>query len=363
MATSGASEDAFSGRPNYVLKFQVNRLSASGTTNRWRLELNAIKRSGATSFDLTARPWSVGGSFEGGGSWVPDFRNTDVILLWRVDTDKATSADGYSNISWSASAGPAGIFGSATTSGSFAADRIPQVPDTPPRALLDGARSTQVTIGLPATGGSGGAAIIDYTMQLASNSNFSSPIASRGMAPDDRQQVVVDLKPNTTYYVRHRARNSVGSSDWSPTLTVKTLVGSPSEPRNVHTENPGPSSLTIDWDAPESFNGGALTGYVVKRATDSKMTANLTEYSVGPSVTALTVDGLAPSTPYWFLVIAVNSAGRGLNSTTVSGTTISGAYVSNGTAWKGAGIFVSDGAAWAPATIAVSQDGAWISAV
>jgi hypothetical protein len=363
MATSGASEGGFSGRAGFVLRFEVRRISVvNSTTNRFHAELRAINRSGYTSYDLTARPFSVGGSFQGSGSWVPDFRNGTEILLWAVDANLGTDGNGNSTFTWSASAGPAGIFGTASTSGSFGVDRILQVPDAPPQADLNSRTSTSVTIGLPQPGDNGGSTVIDYTFQLDNASGFTSPYVSKTVSPGSRTQTVTGLSPNSTYYVRHRARNSVGSSGWSSTLTVKTLADEPSAPLNPHTQDPGPSSLTVDWDVPSTNNGAAITSYIVQRATNSSMSSP-TEFSVDDSVTQKTFTDLQPSTQYWFRVIAVNSVGRSPASSTVTGTTISGAYVSNGSAWKGAGVFVSDGTAWTPATIAADVGGAWINAV
>lgn len=364
MATSGASEDAFSGRPNYVLRFQVNRLSASGTTNRWRVQLQAIKRSGATSFDLTSRSWSVSGGFTGSGSWVPDFRNTDAILLWAADINKGTDSDGYSNINWTASAPSAGLFGSASTSGGFTADRIPQRPGTPPAPYQTGnIYSTSFTVTMPSPADDGGSTILDYNLVVDDNNNFVSPVYNRTIGVNSRTQTITGLQPNTTYYVRQKARNSVGSSEfWSGITTIKTGYALAGRPTNPHTQDPGPGTLTMDWDAPVDLGGGSILGYVVQMASNSAMTASLREFTVAASATALVVDDLMPSTTYWFRVMTVNQAGRSEATPIVSGTTISGAYVSTGTAWRGAAVFVSTGTSWVPATLSVSSGTVWIDA-
>lgn len=365
MATTGASEGGFSGRAGFVLRFEISRIQiVNGTTNRWRVSLRAINRSGYTSYDLSARPFSVGGTFGASGSWVPDFRNGDNLLIWTDDVNVGTDSNGNSSPNWSASAGPAGIFGSASTSGSITANRIPQVPDTPARGVwhTEDTTPTSVVIGLPAPSDDGGSGILDYLLQIGNNSSFSSLKGQRTVAPANRgEQTIPDLSPNTTYYFRHRARNSVGSSGWSSTLTFSTDPDKPSAPRNLDTSNQGPSGMTLTWDAPADDGGASISGYRIQRATNSAFTAGLTEFNQTARSKAFT--DLLPSTQYWFRVLAKNSAGSGPWSSVLTDYTISGAYVSNGSAWRGAGVFVSNGSTWQPATIAVSDGASWEDAV
>lgn len=368
MATSGSSEGGFSGRDGFVLRFEVTRTAiVNHSTNRFSVKLMAINRSGYLSYDLSSRPWSVSG-FGGSGSWVPDFRNGNTITLWSATVDKGGSTDGNQNVSWAASAGPAGIFGTASTSGGFAVNRIPQVADTPPSIQVSSVTSTSLVLSMPQTADNGGASISSYRLQVfntADPADFDADhlVVNRLVPTSAMTQTASGLSPYTVYAYRHQANNSEGSSGWSNYQLKRTLADEPSAPRNPHTQDPGPSSLTVDWDAPTTNNGAAITSYVVQRATNSAMTAGLTEFSVDDSVTQKTFSDLLPSTQYWFRVLAVNSVGRSPASATVTGTTISGAYVSNGTSWKGAGVFVSNGSAWTPATIDVSRSGVWVDAV
>lgn len=368
MATSGSSEGGFSGRDGFVLRFEVTRTAiVNHSTNRFSVKLMAINRSGYLSYDLSSRPWSVSG-FGGSGSWVPDFRNGNTITLWSATVDKGGSTDGNMNVSWAASAGPAGIFGTATTSGSFAVNRIPQVADKPPSIQVTSVTPTSLVFSLPATTDNGGASISSYRLQVFNTANpddFDADhlVVNRLVPTSAMTQTASGLTPYTVYAYRHQANNSEGASEWSNYQLKRTLADEPSAPRSPVVSDPGPSSLTVDWLAPTTNNGAAITSYVVQRATNSAMTANLTEYSVDDSVTEKILTNLAPSTQYWFRVIAVNSVGRSAPSATVTGTTISGAYVSNGSAWRGAGVFVSDGTSWEPATISVSRSGSWVVAI
>lgn len=363
MATSGSSEGGFSGRSGFVLRVGIARLSiVNSTTNRWRINVQAINRSGYVSYDLTARPWSISGTFNNSGSWVPDFRNGDVITLWSADINVGTNSDGYDTISWSASAGPAGIFGSASTSGSFAASRIPQVPDTPDKPVNRGEllQATTMTIGFPAPDDDGGSSIDSYSIHVSKSSSFSTLSDSRRISPGDRaNQTFTGLDPVTTYYIRHRANNGVGSSNWSATLAVTTKVGPASAPRSLSITDPGPSDLKLNWLAPSDDGGGSISQYTIQRADNSSFSQGLVTYTVNGSTLSRVISGLDPSTTYYFRVKATNAWGDGPWSSAISGMTVSGAYVSINNSWKGAGVFVSDGTTWEPATIAVSDGTVW----
>jgi hypothetical protein len=254
MATSGASEGGFSGKAGFVLRYEISRTSApaGGTSAVWHVELHAINRSGYLSYDLSGRPFSVTtAGFTASGSWVPDFRAGSDLLIYAADRTIGTDGDGYSAFSWSASAGPAGLFGSAGTSGSLTANRIPQAPSTPDAPVLrtDATQATTLTWGYPEPDDAGGSTITSYQAQLSYNSGFTNIRGTRDFDPANRgTQKFTGLDNNTTYYMRHRVLNGVGYSGWSTYSSGTTNVGVPSVPRNLATSNIGPSTATLTWD-------------------------------------------------------------------------------------------------------------------
>ncbi len=92
----------------------------------------------------------------------------------------------------------------------------------------------------------------------------------------------------------------------SATATFEVLTGdrpqAPSAPRAV-TALPGNGSASVNWQAPASDNGAAISSYVVT-ATPSGRTA-----TVSGTSTSATVTGLTNGTAYRFTVVAVNAAG------------------------------------------------------
>ena len=70
----------------------------------------------------------------------------------------------------------------------------------------------------------------------------------------------------------------------------------------------GDSAATVNWTAPASNGGSAITGYVVTPYIAGTAQAVQTFSS---AATTETVTGLTPGTSYTFTVAAVNAAGTG----------------------------------------------------
>lgn len=67
----------------------------------------------------------------------------------------------------------------------------------------------------------GGSAVLDYELQVATDSGFSSIVSTQtGIAA--LLKSVVGLAPNTTHWARVRARNAVGNGAWSTSATWTT---------------------------------------------------------------------------------------------------------------------------------------------
>ena len=114
----------------------------------------------------------------------------------------------------------------------------------------------------------------------------------------------------TTYQVRVRARNSVGSGDWSTAATH--TIGRPSAPA-APTLTASNAQLTATWSA-ASDSGSAIIGYDVEYcssncASDSSWTS-IADTTDSTALTA-TITGLNNGTTYQVRVSAQNSIGNG----------------------------------------------------
>lgn len=113
----------------------------------------------------------------------------------------------------------AGTYAVASSTASALIGDVPDAPGTPTLTALDGAVRAVWT----APGDDGGVAIIDYEAQIDSDSGFSAPTAYTGLTSLDKTLGVDVLAPDTTYYVRVRARNAVGNGAWSTSASTTTL--------------------------------------------------------------------------------------------------------------------------------------------
>ena len=76
---------------------------------------------------------------------------------------------------------------------------------------------------------------------------------------------VLDLRPATTYHLQIVARNEIGDSDPSDTVTIITAEEAPSgPPRDLKVEGSDKNSLKVTWKPPlkEEWNG-EIQGYQV----------------------------------------------------------------------------------------------------
>ena len=121
---------------------------------------------------------------------------------------------------------------------------------------------------------------------------------------------IAGLTTATTYQVRVRARNSVGTSDWSTAATH--TIGRPSAPA-APTLTASNAQLTATWTA-ASDSGSAIIDYDVEYcssncASDSSWTS-IADTTDSTALTA-TITGLNNGTTYQVRVSAQNSIGNG----------------------------------------------------
>jgi titin len=145
------------------------------------------------------------------------------------------------------------------------------------------------------------------TWQTRTVGSTSSPIVISTLSTNGTSA----LTNGTTYNVQIRAINSAGAGNASLTTTA-TPVTVPTAPLSV-VATPGNASITLNWTAPASNGGTAITDYEVEYSTNGGSTwfsfINGTSTATSASVTSLT-----NGTSYTFRVSAVNNVGMGVAS-------------------------------------------------
>jgi hypothetical protein len=141
----------------------------------------------------------------------------------------------------------------------------------------------------------------------ASAAQFGGDIAVLGTA-------ITGLAAETTYYVWIKAKNTAGTSGFSPAATGMSLSPPPPAP-NAPTLTPGSTQLTVTWTA---VNGA--TAYEVWRGT-SNNSANAAKFGadITGGTTSVVITGLTNETTYYVWIKAKNSMGTSDFSPAASG--------------------------------------------
>ncbi|QBZ73587.1 hydrolase [Streptomyces phage RosaAsantewaa] len=95
--------------------------------------------------------------------------------------------------------------------------KVPAAPSTP---LLAGVRMTSVDVAFSANS-SGGSTITGYEIGWSTSSSGNPTTTVPARSP----QVLTGLQPGVVYYIRARAKNSVGWSPWSGAASIRTIAG------------------------------------------------------------------------------------------------------------------------------------------
>ncbi|MBU6329729.1 MAG: fibronectin type III domain-containing protein [Acidobacteria bacterium] len=155
-------------------------------------------------------------------------------------------------------------------------------------------------------GADGGASISNYEYQLNGVGSWVALSPTDGTSP----VVISGLTNGTAYTVKLRAVNSVGSGAESVASDSFTPSTVPSAPTDLEA-TPGDGSASISFTA-GSDGGGAITTY--QYSLDEGFSWNDADGTTSP----LTISGLTNYTGYGIKLRAVNSAGNGAPSSSVS---------------------------------------------
>lgn len=319
MATSGEANDAFSGRSRFNLRIAIALDSISGNSSRWDYSLRVENLDKSTlTWDGGTYPYTVvinGTTVASGQTPVNafDFRDGDSYHNIKLGTTGwiPHNSDGYKTISIKGTVSNAGLFGSASASGSVVANRIPKPPGPPPAPVFVSATDSSLTFTIAQPSDNGGSTVTSYLMQVLEDSG-GSPGAGVGNwqsgASSQTTPSSLNLESNTYYWVYYRAINAIGSGQWSPLVRMKTAPGVPQKPGTPTLSFDAPTTLNASWSAAPSDL--TILEYQVQRSTDSTFGSGVTTASAGTSRT-LALTGLTIDSTWYVRVRARNSAGWG----------------------------------------------------
>lgn len=297
MANSGYATGVYPGRSHYHLRLDVSRHSVSGNSTRWSWTLSA-RGTTTGSYLLDAKPWSV--TVEGqswSGNHNVDFRSRTSFTIATGTTGWiAHDSSGRNTVTFSARHNVGDIFGNASLSGSFAANRIPKAPSAPTPVGIDQVTATSFRYRFTAND-NGGASVSESQIQIATNSGFTSGVRT---VSSSGTTTISGLSNHTQYWARARQKNSVGWGSYSASRSTTTL-GHPTAPRSVSATPSGTVAgrIAISWTAPATTGAGGIKGYNIFR--DGTQIATTTGTGTG-----YTDNGRTPYQSYSYTVAARN---------------------------------------------------------
>ena len=286
VAWAAPADDGGSGVTSYDLRYiRSNAADKSDDTN-WA-ELDGVWASGARRYDLFGLTNGVAYDVQvravnalGGGPWSSARTGTAQTTPGMPSIGSVTPGDRALSLAWTA---PADDGGFGVTSYDLRYIRS----DAPDRADV--------------------------------NWTVNSSVWSSG----DLRHTVGSLTNGVAYDVQVRAVTVVGAGPWSGTVSGAPRT-TPSAP-TIGSVTPGDGTLTIDWSAPSATGGDTITSYDLRYIRSDALDRADVNWTVNSSVWTSgdlrhTVGSLTSGVAYDVQVRAVNGAGNGRWSVTVSGT-------------------------------------------
>ena len=198
---------------------------------------------------------------------------------------------------------------------------VPNVPGAP-ASLNATAGDAQVTLAWTAPASDGGSAVTGYEYRYKTTGEFPDewtdvPDGSDSGTDrsDERSYTVTGLDNGVLHTFEVRAVNVVG--DGATASATSTPVTVPGPPASLNA-TAGDAQVTLDWTAPASDGGSAVTGYEYRYKTTGEFPDEWTNVPDGSDSgtdrsdeTSYTVTGLDNGVLHTFQLRAVNAVGAG----------------------------------------------------
>lgn len=215
----------------------------------------------------------------------------------------------YANTNYTFSAYAYNVIGSGKVSAGVVAKTSIGAP-TPPAnvAVTAGATTAAVTWSLPNDGGS---PITGYTLELYSATN---PRWTAVGSPTTTAFTLTGLNSASTYIVRLKATNALGTSYTSSSVSFTTVAGNPDVPTGLSASNLTSSSATVAWNPVASTSPTTPVTYVVSYGIEGASTV----YAIPSSLPTANLTNLISGRKYLFSVHAQVGSAVSAESTKAS---------------------------------------------
>ena len=227
------------------------------------------------------------------------------------------------------------------------AHAVPNVPGAP-ASVEATAGDTQVTLAWTVPGSDGGSAVTEYQYRVSDDAGSTWSPDWTGVPDgsdtgtdrsDERSYTVTGLDNGVEHTFEVRAVNAVGAGGVAEaTSTPATPVTVPEAPASLNA-TAGDTQVTLEWTAPASDGGSAVTGYEYRYKTTGEFPDEWTDVPDGSDTgtdrgdeRSYTVTGLDNGVEHTFQLRAVNAVGAGgvaeATSTPATPVTVPGAPAS-----------------------------------
>ena len=201
--------------------------------------------------------------------------------------------------------GPPSNVANATTDAS-----VSTAPDAPTALTATASERTTINLSWTAPSDNGGASITGYQIEVSPDgtSGWSDLVPNTGSTTTTYTHTGLD--PSSTRSYRIRAINSAGTSDASNIASATTEAASvPDAPTGLTATTSENNSVILSWTAPADDGGSPITGYQIDRSPDGIADWENLIANTGSTLTTYTLTNLAPDSPHYFRVTAINSLG------------------------------------------------------
>ena len=179
-------------------------------------------------------------------------------------------------------------------------------------------QSNQLVLSWTAPSGNG-SAITDYLIEYSTNGGTSWSTWSHS-ASTATTATLTGLTNGASYSFRVSAINGIGTGTASTTSTAVTAIALPGALASAPSATASPGQVVLNWSAPSSNGGAAITDYLIEYSTNSG--TSWSTYADGTSTaTSATITGLTTGSSYIFRVSAINSLGTATASSASSSVT------------------------------------------
>jgi hypothetical protein len=245
---------------------------------------------GATNVGSYVWSGRVNGVNVGGSLNLPSGFGSRTLGTWTVSSTQTVTW--HQNATGTSGLGGAADHSAVITRGST--PPAPKVPGAPGKATVTQITTNSARFGWTAAAPNG-AAVTGYGVYISKTNSYTSHVYNEWHGTALAWQSTAILQPNTTYYMRTRARNSAGTGPYAPSVQFKTLSGSPPILKVSSSSDGRSASATLG--PPSGMSG--VDSYTLEWRLHGGPTSWNTRVLNKPTTTT-TVSGLNPGSIYYW---------------------------------------------------------------